>query len=149
MALPLIPIAVASLAGYGAWRKFKKPAAMTPERKKIFEQAMRTLDDPEKLRKLADEFEKQKLKPQANELRKRAAIFAASPAVKEQRKQVFKKAMNSSNPTAIKQVAAAFHKVGHYEAAEKLRKYAQGLFHKPAKGKVTVNGDDDATTPEV
>ena len=159
MPFPAIPVVVGSLAAYSAWRKFKKPPAMTPERKKIFEQAMKTLNEPDKLRKLADEFEKQGLKGQAAELRKRAAIFAASPAVKEQRRQVFKKAMNSNNPTAIKTVAAAFHKVGHYEAAQKLRNYARGLFKNmpPIKAKATVNahgdiddiGCNDATTPEV
>lgn len=159
MPFPVVPVAVASLVGYGAWRQFKKPKAMTPERKKIFEQAMKTLDSPEKLRKLADEFDKQGLKAQGNELRKRASIFAAPPAVKEQRKKAFKKAMNSNNPVAIKTVAAAFHKVGHYEAAQKLRNYARGLFKSmpPVKAKETVNahgdiddvGCNDATTPEV
>jgi hypothetical protein len=159
MPLPLFPLAIAGTVGIAAWRKFKKPPAMTDARKKIFEQAMKTLNDPTKLRTLATEFEKEGLKFQGAELRKRAAIFAAPPEVKAQRKAVFKKAMDSSNPTAIKKVAAAFHKVGHYESAAKLRDYARGLFKsQPAvKVKMTagVHGDfddvgcNDATTPEV
>lgn len=159
MPLPLFPLAVAGTVAVAAYKKFKKPPAMTEARKKIFEQAMKTLNDPAKLRTLATEFEKEGLKFQGAELRKRAAIFAAPPEVKAQRKAIFKKAMDSNNPTAIKKVAAAFHKVGHYESAAKLRDYARGLFRaQPAvKVKMTagVHGDfddvgcNDATTPEV
>jgi hypothetical protein len=159
MPLPLVPIAIGAVVSAAAWKKFKKPPAMTDARKKIFEQAMKTLNDPAKLKTLATEFEKEGLKFQGSELRKRAAIFAAPPEVKAQRKAVFKKAMDSNNPTAIKKVAAAFHKVGHYESAAKLRDYARGLFKSMPQNKVKmtagVHGDfddvgcNDATTPEV
>lgn len=147
MPLPLVPIAIAGVVGLAAWKATKKKG-MTPERKKIFDAAMRTLNDPVKLRTLADSFEKEGLKAEAGELRKRAAIFSAPKSVLEERKKVFKKAMDSKNPSAIKKVAAAFHKVGHYEAASKLRSYAKGFFKPTASpGKVGfklgVHGEED------
>lgn len=154
MPFPIIPVAGVALLGAAAVRQYRKRDKMTPESKRVFEQAMKTLKDPAKLRTLAAAFDKEGLKPQGDELRKRAAIFAAPPKVQEQRRQVFKKAMNSNNPVAVKKVAAAFQKVGHYEGAQKLRNYARGLFKVSPKvqAKATVHGDEscnDATTPEV
>lgn len=153
MPFPLIPAAGVALLATAAVRQYRKRDKMTPESKRIFEQAMKTLKEPAKLRTLAAAYEKQGLKAQAAELRKRAAIYDAPPQVKEQRKQVFKKAMNSTNPVAVKKVAAAFQKVGHYEGAAKLRSYARGLFQMGPKtqAKATIHGDEsnDVTTPEV
>jgi hypothetical protein len=101
---------------------------MTPERKKVFESA---LQDPKmtapQLTTLADSFHSSGLKAEAAELKKRAAILTAPPHVVQARTEAFKKAIKSTNAAAVAKVAAAFHAMGHYQAATKLRTYARGL----------------------
>ncbi len=150
----IVPIAIGlGTVAAVAWKKRHKQS-MTAQDKVIFDSALKdskTLG-PDKLKTLATAFEKKGAKAEAGELRKRAALLAAPPAVQEQRKTVFKKAMNSADATAIKKVADAFHAVGHYEASSKLRNYASGLIKNfpGVKAKVAaqakVNGE---ATPEV
>jgi hypothetical protein len=125
----MIPVILGALAvgtGVAVYRKHKK-GAMTPQRKQVFEAAVKSLKDPVKLRTLADSFEKEGLKAEAVILRKRANIFSASPEVVAQKKAVFKAAMKSSKPEAVSKVAQEFHKQGHFEVANQLRNYAKGL----------------------
>lgn len=144
----IVPILVgAGLLGV-AYKATKKKG-MTPERKKVFEAAMRTLRDPAKLEQLADAFCKEGLKAECKELQKRANLMklaqSSDPkakAVLAGRKVAFKKAMSSTDPTAIKKVAAAFHNMGHYESAAKLRSYAKGLFHPSATAKVKIGAEE-------
>jgi hypothetical protein len=152
--LPAIPIVLGGAAAYAAFKKWRKPSGMTPQRKQIFEAAMRTLKDPSKLRELAASFEKEGLKAEAGILRKRAALFSAPPAVRQARLQVFKQAMSSTKPEAVRVVAKEFHKKGAYEAASKLRNYAKGLVgFKPTAsvkiGEEEFAGDEPQSTAEV
>ena len=127
----MVPVILGALAvgtGVAIYKKHKK-GGMTPQRKQIFEAAIKTLKDPVKLRSLADSFDKEGLKAEATILRKRAAIFSASPEVVAQKKSVFKTAMKSSKPEAVTKVAQEFHKQGHFEVANQLRNYAKGLLH--------------------
>lgn len=146
----IVPLAIGTGVAVLAW-KARKKQGMTPIRKKTFEAAMKTQKEPDKLHKLAAAFHKEGLKAEAAELRKRAAIFSAPPETIEKRKQVFKQAMSSNNPDAVKKVASAFHRMGHYEAAQKLRNYAKGIFHvKGPSATASVKiGEDDASTPQV
>ncbi len=131
--IPLVPIALVLGGGY-AWHKHKKHAiGMTPKRKQIFEAMLQDPKaTPEQLTTMAKEFKSAGLKAEGDELLKRAAILTAPPETLAARKAAFKKAMNSHDAAAVKLVADAFHKVGHYEAATKLRNYAKGLFGKAA-----------------
>ena len=124
--LPLIPLAVVGLGGLAIWRT-RKPHGMTPERKQIFETALRTLKDPEKLRCLADAYEKEGLKNEAGMLRKRALLREMPSDVRAKRQQAFGAAMRSKDPAKVEAVAAAFQKEGATGAAANLRKYAAGL----------------------
>jgi len=125
---PLIPVALGGAALWAWWRaKHKK--GMTPERKKIFEQAMKSLKEPEKLNTLADAFEKEGLKDEATQLRKRAKLRALPPDTQVARREAMKKALASKDPVAVEKVAAAFDKEGATGAAAKLRQYAAGLRH--------------------
>jgi hypothetical protein len=100
---------------------------MTPERKQIFETALRTLKDPEKLRILADAYEKEGLKPEAEMLRKRALLREMPADVRARRQQAFGAAMRSKDPAKVEAVATAFQREGATGAAANLRKYAAGL----------------------
>jgi hypothetical protein len=100
---------------------------MTPERKKVYETALESLKDPEKLRSLADAFDKEGLKDEAIMLRKRAALRELPASSKEARKAAFRKGMSSSDPKAVRVLATAFHKQGATGAAQALKKYAEGL----------------------
>ncbi len=124
--LPLIPLAVVGLGGLAIWRT-RKPHGMTPERKRIYEAALRTLKDPAKLRTLADAFEKEGLKEEAVMLRKRANLREMPAGVRAKRQEAFGKAMASKDPHKVEAVANAFHKEGATGAAANLRKYAAAL----------------------
>src|SRR6266702_8869066 len=125
--LPLIPILIASTAGYFGHREYKKYKAYTPERKEVFKRMMNSPTDPVTLRAAASTFEKDGLTKQADTLRKRAALREAPGTLKAARQQVFKKAMKSQDPDAIEQVAKAHEAVGAVGAAESLRIQAATL----------------------
>lgn len=105
---------------------------MSPERVQVYESALKTLKDPVKLRLLADAFEKEGFNVAATILRKRAALRELPPNIKTERRVVYKKAMASSNPEAVRELAAAFEGEGATGAAETLRKYADTI---PKAGK--------------
>jgi len=125
----IVPLGIGALAGLAWWRSKRKPHGMTPERKKIYETALESLKEPDKLRSLADAFDKEGLKDEAIMLRKRAALRELPPASKEARKAAFRKGMSSSDPKAVHALAVAFHKQGATGAAQALKKYAEGLPH--------------------
>src|SRR5258708_3003443 len=119
MPLPLIPLGIVALAGGAFCRvKSQKKGVLTPERKMVFEIAMKSLKGPIKLRKLADAYEKEGINPQAIVLRKRALISEQSPEVKKAHRAVFRKAIASKNPDAVEKVSAAFRGEGHTGAAD-------------------------------
>lgn len=134
--LPLIVTGVAAATGIAWWRaKHKK--GLTPERKKIYEAAMKSSGlSPDKVRALADSFEKEGLKEEAANLRKRAALMELPPDVKAARRKAYKRGMKSNDPAAVTKLANAFHKEGALSAAQSLHKYAAGL--KKSGGKVNV-----------
>jgi hypothetical protein len=124
----IVPI-VAGLGTLGVayWKvKHRKPK-LTPERKKIYTEALKSLKDPVKLRSLASDFEKEGLTHEAAMLRKRADLRAKPPTQKEAHVEAFKKGMQSKDPKAVHTLADAFAKTGALTAASKLRKYAMGL----------------------
>lgn len=123
---PLIPIVLGAGALF-AYKKAKKKTGMTPERKKVFEAAIKNLEDPKKLRSLAATFDKEGLKAAGDELRKRAKLREMPPKKKEQRRDAYRKGMSSSNPEAVNKLAAAFQKEGAYGAAQNLRDYSKGI----------------------
>jgi hypothetical protein len=124
---PLIPVVIGGLAVSAAWKVHQRSNAMTPERQKLFDAAIQSLPDPDKLRKLADAFEQQGLKTQAELLRKRAALRELPKEVQQARKQVFIKAMSSTDPEKVEQMATVFHGEGCIGAAAVLNLYAEGL----------------------
>lgn len=140
---PLIPIGIAGGLGLLAWHRSKRKG-MTPKRKKMFEALVKTQKDPDTLHKAASLFSKEGLKAEAAVLTKRAKLFGASPEVKAQRKEVFQKAMSSKNPNIVQKAIKAFHDMGHFEAANTLRRYGAGL-----SGSVKIGEEERGSVAEV
>lgn len=126
--IPLLPVAIGSLAliSYSVTRK-RGAKGMTAERQIIFDNAIRSLKDPVKLRTLASAFEGTGLKQHAILLRKRAALRELPAEVKAKRDLIYRAALKSTDPIAINKLAEAYAKEGATNAAETLRKYASGL----------------------
>jgi hypothetical protein len=123
---PLLPVLVLGGSALAYWKKpWQKK--MTPERKALYETAMRTLKDPAKLRDLANAYDKEGLKIQAKMLRKRATCIELPEDVKKKHRECFEKAMASTNVPAIEKIAGAFENQGQTIVAGELRKYAEGL----------------------
>jgi hypothetical protein len=122
-----VGLGLASLAGYYAVKKRKYSSAMTPERIKIYEQAIATLKDPKKLRLLADEFEKVGATKEAEHLRKRAALRERSPAEKKADQKRYREAMASTDIKKIESEAAYFESIAADGAAKNLRTRASAL----------------------
>jgi len=123
----IIPVIAVSLASYFGLKAYKKKKAFTPERRSIYETAMNSPMDPQKLRDLAAAFEKEGLSAQALMLQKRAALREAPESVKAQRRTVFKQAMSSTNPVGIQAVAKAHEELGATGAAQALYLQAETL----------------------
>jgi hypothetical protein len=132
--LPLIPIGIAALAGTAWWASKKKTdekhGELTAERAIIYDTALKTVKDPEKLEALSKAFSEAGLQPQADLLLKRAALRVLPVDTKAVRKEIFKQGMASTNPLAIERLAASFEGEGATGAADALRRYAAGLVRK-------------------
>ncbi len=130
--LPLIPVVVTALAAGAAYKvhKSRKNKVMTPARQKIYDHALTTIKEPEKLRKLSTGFQAQGLTEQADMLAKRARLRELPADVKEGRRAAYQKGMTLTNPASVEKLAAEFEKEGATGAAASLRKYGSGLARK-------------------
>jgi len=129
MPVPWIPVFIVGLATAAYVRAGKRTAkgVLTPEREAVLKAALETVQDPAKLRSLADVYEKEGLKDEAELLRKRAKLRELPKAVKDARQAAFRETLKSKDPVAVRRVAAAFRKEGCTGAAAKLEEYAKGL----------------------
>lgn len=125
----LVPIGIgaAGLGGYYALKARKYSHSMTPERIKVYEQAIGTLKDPAKLRSLADEFEKAGCAKEAEHLRKRAALRERSPEEKSADQQRYRQAMANTDRKQVEAEASYFQSIGADGAAKNLRTRAEAL----------------------
>ena len=124
MLIPLIVLGTSAFYGHKAYKVHK---AFTPERKALYSKLMNSPSDPTALRSAADSFQAAGLTKQADMLRKRAALREAPESLKAARREVFKKAMGSNDPSAIEAVAKAHEDVGAEGAAQALRVQAETL----------------------
>jgi hypothetical protein len=139
--LPLI-LGLGSLVGGGLYVRHKrKPKGLTPERKRVYEEALKSLKDPDKLRQLADVFEKEGLKTEANMLRSRAGLRELPPEQKAARKVAFQAGMKThkddgsvQNPDQVEKLAGAFLSQGATGNAAALKRHAEGLRKAIASG---------------
>ena len=125
----LLPIAIVTTVIYAVRKasKRKSTAGMTATRMRIYQSALVTLKDPEKLRRLAQVFEDEGCVAEARVLRQRAALRDLPKETKIQRRLVFSRAIRSSNVDAVRKVAAAFAGEGAVGAAANLRRHAESL----------------------
>jgi hypothetical protein len=135
--LPVVVIVLA-LASYSQSRRQEKRRieAMTPERKAIYEAALLSLKDPEKLRELAAVFEGEHLEDEAKVLRKRAHIRELPADIQAQRRDAFRMGMSCTDPKKVREFADAFSSEACFSAATNLRLYESGLV---ADDVVTIN----------
>ena len=127
--LPIVILGLVGAAGVAQSRRTKK--AVDPrtvaERQVIYETALNTCKDPAKLRALAETYRSEGLTAEADMLCKRAALQELPQEVKDARKEVYRKAMESTNVNGILALARAYDEEGATGAAQNLRKYAAGL----------------------
>jgi len=127
----ILPLAILGLIGTAGIAKAKRSKTVTPEvqrqRQSIYETALNECKDPIKLRTLAESFRAVGQTAEADMLCKRAALQELPDDVKAQRREAFRKAMASTDPVKVNQMADAFYSQGATGAAENLRKYAAGL----------------------
>lgn len=121
----VIPVA-AGLGGLGLWYRYvRKPAkysaCMTPERVKVYEQAIETLKDPKKLRILADEFERAGCAQEAEHLKKRAGLRERSKEEQASDRKLYRDTMQSNDPRKVAEVAEHFKRIGADGAAKHLK----------------------------
>jgi hypothetical protein len=112
-----------------AWYKSAGKGKLTPERDEIYQEALEHLTDPEKLRILADVFEKEGLHIKALVLRKRADLWDLDPSVKRAHRAAFRLGMKSENIPGILTLADEFEKITATGAARELRAHALDVKH--------------------
>ena len=133
MPLPLIPLAIGSLAAAAfaanKARESKKvmSAQTAAERMVIYDTALNTCKDSAKLRTLALAFEKAGQKPEATMLRKRADLMDAPKELKQARRESLAKGLASTNKAGVLNLANAYEEIGATAAAAKLRAHAETL----------------------
>lgn len=124
---PLLPVAIIGLIGGAAWKKHKGKKELPDQKKLILHGALNGKLAPEKLTSLAESFDKEGYKAEAELLRQRAKLANASPAEKTAWRDAFRKAMASEKPEAVAAMAKAFRDMGAIGAADQLSHYSRGL----------------------
>jgi hypothetical protein len=123
-----LPAAIFGLASLVAMKR--PPPPPSPEtmanRRMIYEVALNS-KDPVVLRRLAKAFQAQGHKAEAIMLEKRAVLRELPPDVKKQRDEAYRKGLASTNPSGVRNLAAAFEHMGCSGAASKLREHAAAL----------------------
>jgi predicted ATP-grasp superfamily ATP-dependent carboligase len=114
-------------AVFMAYKRAGKQKELSGERKEIYEKALEYLTDPDKLRKLADSFQKNGYKLEAMMLRKRADLRALPKEIKERNKEILEKALKSQNIDAVLRLADEFDKLTATGAAKRLRAHVEKL----------------------
>jgi hypothetical protein len=133
----LLPVGILVLGGIAYSKATKKEGAavhgaeenggLTPERAVVYREAIKTVLDPAKLRKLAVDYRNAGLTPQADMLDKRARLRELPKDVKLARAAIFRRAMASTDKAGILRVANAYEADGATGAADHLRDHAATL----------------------
>ena len=123
----IFPLVLAGTTGIAAIVQYVRRPKITPERRQLYFTALQKEKDPERLEALAEQFRSYGMLKEAELLAKRANLRRLPDDVKAQRKEIFRKAMRSTNRNAILEVAECFEKDGATGAAFNLRKYASEL----------------------
>jgi len=122
----LIPVGL-GVGGVAGWQVYKKTRCMTPERKKVYEQALKELKDPKKLRVLADEFQKVGCVEQAEHLRRRAKLRERTPEEAKADRAKYRAALKGKDAAGIQRLAVYFKGIGADGTAANLMKRVTAL----------------------
>jgi len=126
------PILICVLILVAVARGGKPKFEMTPERRVVFDSAMRKLRDPVKLRELAQVFEELGGgDPWGGLLRKRAALRERPKDVRDAHRDVFRKTLLCKEPSVVDEIAQAFEEMGATGCAARLYAVAKGLRETP------------------
>lgn len=123
----VIPVVMIGLVGLAYFQQAKKEPRMTAQRKVIYDTALTTLKDENKLAELAKSFEEAGLTAEASMLRKRAKLRSLPKDVKQKRREIFKQALTWTEPDKVEALAKAFEREAATGAAQELRNYAKAL----------------------
>lgn len=119
------------LLGAGTWYKVskqpKRPAGMTAGEKLVFDNLINQPHEENIFLEMAEVFDRNGFKDQADLLRKRAKLRTNSPETKAAHKQAFRDGMKSDDPEGVERLARAFQKQGATGNAAALRTYAVNL----------------------
>lgn len=125
----IVPILLVLGGGYLGYKVIKQ-RSMTAREKQIFTEAFASLKDETKLASLADAFEKEGFRKEANMLRRRIALRNQPADVQQARRGAFDKAMAVKDPSKIPDIldlANQFDGIGAVGVANTLRHYAATL----------------------
>ena len=142
----LVPIAAAAFAAW-RWRQNHRAGVLTKERIAIFKAAMATIEDPEKLNRLAAVYEREGLLDYAGQLRARAELPGKSEAEKSVMQEELKAALASKDQASVLAAAERFKVRGAANTEALLRQYAAGLAASRAVPAVRVSPQQPPTTP--
>jgi hypothetical protein len=130
MPIPFIPVAViviTGIAGYVQYNRKSTSRGMTAKEQEIYAGMLNSPLDADKYEKMAAIFEGQGFKEEAQLLRKRGALRGLSPEEKDKRRDIFKKAMRSTNIEGLEMYAKALHNEGALGAEATVLKRIAGL----------------------
>lgn len=113
--------------GIAALWNSQRSGEMTEQRDRIYRDCLSGRVPPEKMRKVADAFEKARCYPQARMLRLRVELSDLPPEIQAQRRADFAKGMASKNGPGVLRLAQAFEDQGATSSAAKLRRHARAL----------------------
>lgn len=123
----LIPVAVV-LVVRKVINRPKDYGVMTDERKGVYNAILAGSEsDPDKIDKMASEFDSQGLKAEAKLLRQRAALRRLPDETKAARKEVFRELLLCKNKGDLLHMAVVYDSQGCTGAAARLREIASGL----------------------
>ena len=126
MPFPLIPVVLGAGTIY-AWHRAKGRKKLTEERKAEFINALQNEKESSKVRDLADKFDKEGLRAEAKELRKRADVIDLPAETKQKYRDAYKAGLSAKDPKTVLNLASALFKKGFYNSAKNLKDYAAGL----------------------
>jgi len=110
-----------------AYQKAGKKGILTKDREEVWKSALENLTDPEALRTLATEYEKQGLDIEATMLRKRADLRSLSKEKKRAYEKALQKGLASDDIEKVEALADAFEEMTATGSAIRLRKHAADL----------------------
>lgn len=133
------PVLVITLVTAAAIKVMQRPAkfVMTPQRRIVFDTAMRELHNSDALREIAASFINEGgADPWGNLLLKRATLQDRPKEVKLAHREVFRKALICKNPDDVEMMAKSFEEMGATGCAAQLFEVAKGL-----RGATLVQGE--------